>query len=326
MRVPRPSQQLFERALAVARSKPFRIGVVACLSLLGAAAAALTVRHFVTHGWPLSHADPLLVVAAGALLVGAYGAKALGWKRLFAREDRPSAPALAAATGAATVTGIALPGRFDDVVRVTVVRRFRTSKAGIGAICLSIVLVGFLDSAALTPLASVAAGLTDLSAWPRAGLAVVAAAGVGSTLIVLVLPRLERNGRLARFRIVRWLSAHSAGTLDTAKAGLFIGVSWSLRAVALYILFIALGLQASFVLALLFLCASAASAALPIAPAGQATQAGAGAAVLALAGVGASSAVAFAVAAQGLVVLTGAVVLLLAGAWEARGRVMAFGR
>jgi hypothetical protein len=48
--------------------------------------------------------------------------------------------------------------------------------------------------------------------------------------------------------------------------------------------------------------------------------------VLALAGVGASSAVAFAVAAQGLVVLTGAVVVLLAGAWEARGRVMAFGR
>jgi uncharacterized membrane protein YbhN (UPF0104 family) len=326
LRLPRPDQQSFEHALAVVRSGPFRIALVAALSLVGAAAGVLTVRHFVTHGWPLSHADPLLVAAAGALFVGAYAAKAFGWKRLFAREERPSAPALAAATGAATVTGVALPGRFDDVVRVTVVRRFRTSKAGVGAICLSIVLVGFLDSAALTPLASVAAGLTDLSAWPRAGLALVAVAGVGSTAIVLLLPRLERSRRLGRFRIVRWLSAHSADTVETTKAWLFIAGSWSLRAVALYILFMALGLQASFVLALLFLCASAASAALPISPAGQATQAGAGAAVLALAGVGASSAVAFAVAAQGLVVLTGAVVVLLAGAWEARGRLMVFGR
>src|SRR5262249_52218003 len=169
LRLPRPSQQSFE--LALARSRPFKIALTACLSLVGVAAAALTVRHFVDNGWPLANADPWLVVAAGALFVGAYAAKALGWQRLFHRDVRPSAPALAAATGAATVTGVALPGRFDDVVRVTVVRRFRTSRAGLGAICLSIVLVGFLDSAALTPLASVAAGLTDLSVWPRVGLA-----------------------------------------------------------------------------------------------------------------------------------------------------------
>ena len=150
--------------------------------------------------------------------MGAYAAKAFGWKRLFARDVRPSAPALAAATGAATVTGVALPGRFDDVVRITVVRRFHTSKAGFGAICLSIVLVGFLDSAALTPLASVAAGLTDLSAWPRAGLALVAFAGVAAAAIVVAMPRLAHSRRLARFRIVRWLEAHSAGTREAAKA------------------------------------------------------------------------------------------------------------
>jgi uncharacterized membrane protein YbhN (UPF0104 family) len=326
VRLPRPSQQHLLRALAVARSRPFKIGLTVCLSLFGFAAAALTARHFVTHGWPLAHADPLLVVAAGALFVAAYAAKAFGWKRLFHRDVRPSAPALAAATGAATVTGVALPGRFDDVVRATVVRRFRTSKAGFGAICLSIVLVGFIDSAALTPLASVAAGLTDLSAWPRAGLAVVAAAGVASTAIVFLLPRLERNRRLRRFRVVGWLALQSAGTGDAAKAWVLIACSWSLRAAALYVLFMALGLQASFVLALLFLCASAASAALPIAPAGQATQAGAGAAILAVAGVGASNAVAFAVAAQGLIVLTGLLVAVLAGAWEARGRMLALAR
>ena len=321
-----PTQQSLPRALALARSKPLRVGLTVCVSALGIAAAALAVRHFTTQGWPLAHADPLLVVAAGGLFLGAYAAKAFGWKRLFARDVRPSAPALAAATGAATVTGVALPGRFDDLVRVTVVRRFRTSRAGFGAICLSIVLVGFLDSAALTPFASVAAGLTDLSAWPRAGLAVVAAAGICSTAIVLLLPRLQRSRRLGRFRIVRWLGTHSTGTVEAAKAWFLIAGSWSLRAVALYVLFMALGLKASFVLSLLFLCASAASAALPVAPAGQATQAGAGAAILALAGVGASSAVAFALAAQGLIVVTGALVVLLAGAWEARGRVMAFAR
>src|SRR5262245_1607503 len=167
LRLSRPSQQSLERTLALARSRPFKIALTACLSLVGVAAAALTVRHFVENGWPLANADPWLVVAAGALFIGAYAAKALGWKRLFHRDVRPSAPALAAATGAATVTGVALPGRFDDVVRVTVVRRFRTSRAGFGAICLSIVLVGFLDSAALTPLASIAAGLTAPSLWPR---------------------------------------------------------------------------------------------------------------------------------------------------------------
>ena len=326
MRLPRPSQPTLERALAVARSKRFRLALSLCLGMTGLAAAALTVRHFVSNGWPLAHADPFLVVAAGALFVGAYAAKAFGWKRLFARDVRPSAPALAAATGAATVTGVALPGRFDDVVRITVVRRFRTSKAGFGAICLSIVLVGFLDSAALTPLASVAAGLTDVSAWPRAGLAFVAFAGVGAAAIVVAMPRLERSRRLARFGIVRWLGAHSAETREAAKAWTFIAGSWGLRAVALYVLFLALGLKASFVLALLFLCASAASAALPVAPAGQATQAGAGAAMLALAGVGASSAVAFAIAAQGLVVLTGAMVVLVASAWEGRGRLVAIAR
>ena len=326
MTLPRPSQQSVERALALSRAKPLRLALGVCLGLVGLAAAALTVRHFLTHGWPLTHADPFLVVAAGALFIGAYAAKAFGWKRLFARDERPSAPALAAATGAATVTGVALPGRFDDVVRVTVVRRFRTSKAGIGAICLSIVLVGFLDSAALTPFASVAAGLTDLSAWPRAGLAVVAAAGVASIGIVVAMPRLGRSRRLSRFRVVRWLAIHSAGTREATKALVLISGSWALRAVALYVLLLALGLHGSFVLALLFLCASAASAALPVSPAGQATQAGAGAAALVLAGVSASSAVAFAVAAQGLVVLTGAIVVLLAGAWEARGRLVAFAR
>ena len=74
--------------------------------------------------------------------------------------------------------------------------------------------------------------------------------------------------------------------------------------------------KGSFPLALGFLCASAASAAVPIGPAGAAMQAGAGATLLALSGVPKAEAVAFAVAAQALVVVTGAAVMLLVAAWQ----------
>ena len=72
----------------------------------------------------------------------------------------------------------------------------------------------------------------------------------------------------------------------------------------------------SYVLALAFLVASAASAALPIAPAGAATQAGAGAAILVLGGVDTADAVAFSIAAQALVIVTGAAVMLLIASWQ----------
>jgi len=71
--------------------------------------------------------------------------------------------------------------------------------------------------------------------------------------------------------------------VDAADLGAALGVGWS------------------FGLALLFLCATAASTALPIAPAGAATQVGAGAAILWVAGVHKAHAVAFAVSAQALI-------------------------
>ena len=83
----------------------------------------------------------------------------------------------------------------------------------------------------------------------------------------------------------------------------------------------ALGLQTSFVLALAFLCASSASAVLPIAPAGAVTQAGAGAAILVAAGMHPDEAIAFGVAAQGLVIAAGAVCVAAMAAWHAEGRV-----
>src|SRR5437588_297363 len=69
------------------------------LVLLGV--AFFSVRHFMGGGWPIHHADPLLVSCAAALFLVAYAFKAWGWQRLFQVSERPTADALAFAGGAA---------------------------------------------------------------------------------------------------------------------------------------------------------------------------------------------------------------------------------
>src|SRR5207245_6433206 len=122
-------------------------------------------RHFARSGWPLHRANLWLVGVAALIFVGAYAAKAWGWQRLFRDEQRPAVLTLAAAGGAASVGGIALPGRCDEVSRVAVVRRCRRSRASFGAVALSLFLLGLLDSAALTPLAGVAIGVANVGGW-----------------------------------------------------------------------------------------------------------------------------------------------------------------
>jgi uncharacterized membrane protein YbhN (UPF0104 family) len=308
--------------LRLARSRRARIAFTLVFSLGATAVTVLTVRHYATHGWPLAGGNSWLVATAGVLFLLAFALKGAGWRRLFARAERPGSHALAAANAAASVTGLALPGRFDDLVRIAVARRF-TSRTGLGALCLSLVVVGLIDSAALTPIASVAAGVADVSVGVQAGLAVVGAAGIAAAAVVLALPRAFRSPRLARFRLARWLGTNTAPTGDSAQAWAIVSASWLARAVALYILLGALGMGHSFSLALLFLSASATASVLPLGPAGAATQAGAGAAVLVVAGVSISDAVAFAVAAQALLVLAGVAIVVLAGVWEARLRLAA---
>jgi hypothetical protein len=108
---------------------------------------------------------------------------------------------------------------------------------------------------------------------------------------------------------------HTACPRSASEAWFLISVSWALRGLAVFVLLNALAIGGSFPLALAFLCASAASAALPIAPAGAATQAGAGAAILIVGGIPKGQAFAFAVAAQGLVILVGAALVAVAGIW-----------
>jgi hypothetical protein len=303
------------RAIHAFRSRKVRIAVNAVIVGVAMSAALLATRHFLHSGWPLSHADPLLVTAAGVLFVAAYAFKAWGWQRLFSPDERPQALTLAAAGGAASVGGVALPGRFDEAIRIAVVRRLPGKTAGFGAICLTIIVVGLLDSAALTPAASVAAAASERSSV-RVGFALVAAAGLAAALVVFFLPRLARIGWVARFKVGRWLQEHCACRRSAWQAWMLISVSWALRGLALFVLLQALSVGASFPLALAFLCASAASAALPIAPVGAATQAGAGAAILIVSGVPKADAVAFSIAAQGLIILAGAAICAAAGVWH----------
>lgn len=281
--------------------------------MLALGAAVFTVRHFVSSGWPIHHANVWLVLLTGELFLVAYGLKAWGWQCLFAQGRRPRVLTLAAAGGAASVGGVALPGRFDEVIRIAVVRRCRGCKTSLGAVGLSLVLVGLLDSAALTPLASVAAALSAPSTLFRIGLAVVAAAGVAAAALVLLLPRFAAHPRVARFRVAEWAREHAACPRAAMTAWALIAGSWVVRGLALFVLLKALSMGASLTLALAVLCASAASAALPVAPAGQAMQAGAGAAVLVAAGVHVEEAIAFAVAAQALVVVAGALIVVAMG-------------
>jgi Lysylphosphatidylglycerol synthase TM region len=272
----------------------------------------LAARHFATTSWPLSTGHPALLVAVGLLLVLAQWLKAYGWGRLFTKDERPKPLALAAANGGAALVGVALPGRFDDAMRIAVVRRYRPCPTGVRVLCLSLVMLGLIDSVALAPLALAAAVSGDAGNAVRAGLAVVAVAGVAAAAVIVALPRLIASRHCLRFRLGRWLTPRTTSLRSASQAWSLVLACWLVRAGAVFLLLGALGIGYSFSLALVFLCAGAAAAALPIGPAGAATQVGAGAAALIASGVGASQALSFAVSVATLGVLTGTAVLVFA--------------
>jgi uncharacterized membrane protein YbhN (UPF0104 family) len=272
----------------------------------------LAARHFATTSWPLSTGHPALLVAVGLLLVLAQWLKAYGWGRLFTREERPKPLALAAANGGAALIGVALPGRFDDAMRVAVVRRYKPCPTGVRVLCLSLVMLGLIDSVALAPLALAAAVSGDAGNAVRAGLAVVAVAGLAAAAVIVALPRVVASRHCLRFRLGRWLTPRTTSLRRASQASALVLACWLVRAGAVFLLLGALGIGYSVPLALVFLCAGAAAAALPIGPGGAATQVGAGAAALIASGVGPSQALSFAVSIATLGVLTGTAVLVFA--------------
>src|SRR6266511_4648425 len=161
-------------------SRGVRWALAAGSGVLVIALALLAARHVAAGSWPLSRGHPGLLVAAGLLLLLAQGLKAYGWGRLFAPNERPKLLALAAGDGGAALIGVVLPGRFDDAMRIAVVRHYRPCPAGVRTLCLSLVMLGLIDSAALAPLALVGAAFPGAVFGVRAGLAVVAVAGVAA--------------------------------------------------------------------------------------------------------------------------------------------------
>jgi hypothetical protein len=298
------------------RSRRGRWALAGAYGVLAVALAALAARHFASSAWPLSSGNPSLLVAAGLLLLLAQALKALGWARLFNPEERPTPLALAAGNGGAALVGVVLPGRFDDAARIAVVRRYPGCPAGVRALALSLVMLGLIDSVALAPLAFVGAILPGAGIGVRAGLAVVTVGGVAAAAVIVALPRLAGSRRALRFRVGRWLSPRTTSLRRASEAWTLVSACWLVRAVAFFLLLGTLGLGFSLPLALLFLCAGAAGAALPIGPAGAAAQVGAGAAALIASGAGASQALAVALSVGALGVLTGAATLLFAVAWR----------
>jgi hypothetical protein len=281
---------------------------------------AIAGRSLIDSGWPLTRGNPALIATAGVLFLVAYGFKAYGWRRLFRPHERPRRLTLAAAGGGASIMGVVLPGRFDEVVRVAIVRRSPGCPVGVPGLCLSLVTLGLIDAVALAPLATAAAVFPN-SPLIRAGFAVLGIGGLGAALIILSLPRLASRPRLARFRVVRWLAPRATPWREATRASGLVLASWLIRAVAIFLLLGTVGIGLSFPLAVMFICAGAASAALPIGPAGAATQITAGTTLLVVSGVETSEALAFALAAQALLILSGAVIFLAAAAWRSSVRV-----
>jgi hypothetical protein len=300
----------------VARSKRGRLAVSFGFAIVTTAILAVVGRSLMHSGWPLAHGNPALVAGAGLLFALAYGFKAYGWRRLFRTGERPGPLALAAAGGGASIMGVALPGRFDEMIRIAIVRRYPGCPVGIRSLCLSLMTLGLIDTVALAPFALAAAAFPGIPAAVRAGFAVVGLGGIGAAAIVLLLPRLSARTRFARFRAVRWLAPRATPWREATKAWGLVLTSWIIRAAAIFLLLATFGIALSVPLAIMFICAGAASAAIPIGPAGAATQVAAGATLLIVSGVDASLAMSFALAAQALLIFSGAAIFLAVVAWR----------
>jgi hypothetical protein len=302
--------------LGLSRSSRGRLTVAIALAILTTGILAVAGRSLVDSGWPLAHGNPSMVAGVGLLFALAYGFKAYGWRLLFRASERPGTFALAAAGGGASIMGVALPGRFDEVVRIAIVRRYPGCRVSVRGICLSLVTLGLIDTVALSPLAVAAAALPGNSPAVRAGFGILGIGGVGAAAVVLIVPRISAHARLVRFRLVRWLAPRATPWREATGAWGLVMASWLIRATAVLLLLGTFGIGFSLPLAIMFICAGAASAAFPIGPAGAATQVTAGTLLLVVSGVEAPRALTFALAAQALLIFSGAAIFFAAVAWR----------
>src|SRR5205807_8349690 len=105
-----------------------------------------------------------------------------------------------------------------DVVRVAIVRRYPGCPVGVRGLCLSLVMLGLIDSVALAPLAFAAVAFPGLTVGIRAGLALVGAAGVAAAALIVVFPRFAASSRVLRFRVGRWLFPRTTSLRAASQA------------------------------------------------------------------------------------------------------------
>jgi hypothetical protein len=305
----------------------------AALCVLTLAACVLVARRLTSASWPLEHAQPGLVFAAGAAYAAAFGFRALGWRQVFGSDQRPDSARCLAACGLASASGTVLPFRLDYLVKVGTMRRLGGVTLGLDTIVLSIVALGVVDAVALLPLAIFAfatAGTAFLGP-----LAVVVLFCLGCVGVLAAGPRLVRLPLVRRSKratiVCQRVAVTTAVTRSTFGAGGLLFACWISRICGGSFLLMALGAGFSPLFVLVVLCMAGMMSIVPITAGGGVATLGATAGVLLALGVSKDVAINFSLAsallvaaaalAAGLVGVTGSVVLAVSGRAASRGRI-----
>ena len=279
-------------------------------------ASILVARRLTDSSWPLEHVEPWLAAVAALAYLGSFVFRARAWHRLFPRDECPDQARCLASVGAAAASGAVLPFRLDYLIKVGVLRKLGGIRVGLGAIVLSIISLGMIDSIAMLPLSISATATSDAAL--RGPLAIVVLFGVACCTLLVVgrrLPRLplfRRSGRL--LALGEHVARHTArgGRQDATVAWFYLFACWSTRAFGSAALLSALGFSFSPKTALTVICLGAAAGVIPITSGGAVVNAGAAAAILLALGVGKDLAINFSLA-SGLLLVVSAVVASASG-------------
>lgn len=280
-------------------------------------ACLLLARLLTGVSWPLAHARPLLVVAAGFCYFVSFVVRARGWRRLFPRQECPGQAHCLASVGAAAASGVVLPFRLDYLIKIGTLRRLGGIGISLEAIAFSIISLGMIDAVAMLPL-SISATATSSSDL-RGPLLLVVAFGVGCCILLLASARLVRLPVLRRSRRLGAVAGHvsthraTAGRKSASVAALYLLACWVARALGGALLLSALGFRFSPTIALCVLCLSAAAGVVPITAGGLVVTVGSTAAILLALGVGKDIAINFSVA-SGLLITSSAGLAAICGA------------
>jgi uncharacterized membrane protein YbhN (UPF0104 family) len=285
-------------------------------AVLTVAASILVARRLTHSSWPLDHAEPALVAAAALAYLASLVFRARAWHRLFPEEECPDQGRCLASVGAGAASGAVLPFRLDYLIKVGMLQRLGGIRVGLGAIVLSIISLGMIDSIAMLPL-SISATATSNSLL-RGPLLIVVSFGVGCSTMLVASRHLTRLPKLRRSRRLRALGEHVArhttpsGRRDAIVAWCYLFACWSSRAFGSAALLSALGLSFSPEAALAVICLSAAASVIPITSGGAVVNAGAAAAILLALGIGKDVAINFSLA-SGLLLVISAIAAAVCG-------------